>query len=133
MKKRIYLSVLMTLVVSGSVMAATESTHQEQSVFNLILSIIEVPFLIIGVVFSFLTSAKLKGGKFGRGMKYLAWGFLVMAIGHIHMQMDHQMGFNLFNTLLGAVIGKTAWFLALIVTWGLSSYGFYSIYKASKL
>jgi hypothetical protein len=92
----------------------------------------ELPFLFISVFFAFLTAYALKGGKFGKGMTYMAWGFLVMAIGHLHMQIEHYYGFNLFKSLLGQMSGSIAWFAALIVTWGLSGLGFYSIYKASK-
>ncbi|BDD01109.1 hypothetical protein [Persicobacter psychrovividus] len=100
---------------------------------NGILGSLELPFLLIAVVFSFLTANRLKGGKFGTGMQFMAWGFLVMAVGHLHMQIDHFYGFNLFNTLLGEVAGSIAWFVALIITWGLSSTGFYKIYHASKM
>jgi hypothetical protein len=41
----------------------------------------ELPFLFISVFFAFLTANSLKGGKFGKGMKLMAWGFLVMAVG----------------------------------------------------
>ena len=92
----------------------------------------ELPFLFISVFFAFLTAYALKGGKFGRGMTFMAWGFLVMAVGHLHMQIEHYYGFNIFKSLLGQVSGSIAWFIALIVTWGLSGLGFYSIYKASK-
>jgi hypothetical protein len=48
------------------------------------------------------------------------------------LQIEHYYGFNLFKSLLGSFSGSIAWFVALIVTWGLSGLGFYSIYKASK-
>lgn len=131
--KKIYLLFAMMCTMGSVAFGSSDEVVQSQSYFNIILSMIEIPFLAIAVVFSFITSEKLKGGKFGTGMKYLAWGFLVMAVGHLHMQMDHLFGFNLFNSLLGDILGKTAWFAALIVTWGLSSFGFYNIYKASKL
>ena len=85
------------------------------------------------MIFSFLTANKLKGGNFGKGTKLLAWGFVVMAVGHIHMQVEHIYGFNLFKNLLGNELGRYAWFTALIITWGLSALGFYRIYKASTL
>ena len=94
--------------------------------------IMELPFLFISVFFAFLTAYALRGGKFGKGMTFMAWGFLVMAVGHLHMQIEHYYGFNLFKTLLGSFSGSIAWFIALIVTWGLSGLGFWSIYKASK-
>ena len=98
-----------------------------------IFGLLELPFLIIAVIFSFLTASRLKGGKFGKGMSLIAWGFLVMAVGHIHMQLDHIYGYNLFNELLGMKAGRYAWFIALIGTWVLSILGFYRMYKASKL
>lgn len=79
-----------------------------------------------------MTASALRGGKFGKGMTYLAWGFLVMAVGHLHMQLDFHLNFNLFETLLGDIGGMVAWFIALIFTWGLSGYGFYLIWKVSK-
>jgi hypothetical protein len=94
--------------------------------------VMELPFLFISVFFAFLTANALKGGKFGKGMTFMAWGFLVMAVGHLHMQIEHYYGFNLFKSLLGQISGSIAWFAALILTWGLSGLGFYSIYKASK-
>jgi len=94
--------------------------------------VMELPFLFISIFFAFLTAYALKGGKFGKGMTFMAWGFLVMAVGHLHMQIEHYYGFNLFKSLLGQISGSIAWFAALILTWGLSGLGFYSIYKASK-
>ena len=94
--------------------------------------VMELPFLFIAVFFAFLTAYALRGGRFGKGMTYMAWGFLVMAIGHLHMQIEHYYGINIFKTVLGQISGSVAWFIALIVTWGLSGMGFYSIYKASR-
>jgi hypothetical protein len=94
--------------------------------------IMELPFLFIAVFFAFLTANNMKGGRFGKGMKFMAWGFLVMAVGHLHMQIDHYYGFNLFNSLLGQVSGGILWFAALILTWALSGMGFYFIYTAGK-
>ena len=92
--------------------------------------LLELPFLIICIVFAFLTAKSLKGGKFGSGMGFLAWGFLVMAVGHLSMQLDSMYQFNLFSELFGD-IGHYFWYIALIATWSLSGVGFYKIYKAS--
>jgi len=100
---------------------------------NILLSSLELPFLLIAIIFSFLTARRLKGGKFGKGMNLLAWGFLVMAIGHIHMQLEHHYQFNVFKESLGDSLGQIAWFIALIITWVFSALGFYHIYKASKI
>ncbi|MEP4532997.1 MAG: hypothetical protein ABJ004_07920 [Cyclobacteriaceae bacterium] len=123
------LSISFLLFISQSAFA---SGDDQSGNFNLILSLLELSFLGIAVVFSFMTSKALRGGKFGRGMTYLAWGFLVMGIGHLHMQLDHQFDINIFNSFFGEVGGLIAWFVALTVTWGLSGYGFYQIWKVSK-
>src|ERR1700742_613817 len=94
--------------------------------------VMELPFLFISVFFAFLTAYALRGGRFGKGMTFMAWGFLVMAVGHLHMQIEHYYGINIFKSLLGQISGSIAWFAALVVTWGLSGLGFWSIYKASK-
>ena len=99
---------------------------------SFLFSVMELPFLLIAVVFAFLTATALRGGKFGKGMYLVAWGFVVMAVGHLHMQIEHFYGVNLFKSILGNVVGSIAWFVALVATWGLSALGFYSIYKASK-
>jgi hypothetical protein len=109
---------------------AAADTHA--SAMGYWFGVMELPFLFIAVFFAFMTANTLKGGKFGKGMTFMAWGFLVMAVGHLHMQIEHYYGFNLFKTLFGSFSGSIAWFCALIVTWGLSGLGFYSIYKASK-
>ena len=74
----------------------------------------------------------MKGKKFGKGMRMIAWGFLVMAVGHLHMQVQQFTGINVFEKILGKNIGSAAWSLALLVTWGLSALGLYYIYDASK-
>ncbi len=94
--------------------------------------ILELPFLLVCIVYSFKTANKLKGGKFGEGMMYLAWGFLVMAIGHLSMQITSLFGVDIFDYLLGQPFGQIVWFIALMITWGLSAIGFYKIYQASK-
>ena len=95
-------------------------------------AILELPFLLVSVFFAFATAAKMKDGKFGKGMKLLAWGFLVMAVGHLHMQVQQFTGINLFEYLLGKKSGSIAWSSALLVTWGLSALGLYYIYNASR-
>lgn len=114
------------LQVNNSAAAAHASN------MNYWFGVMELPFLFIAVLFAFLTAYALKGGKFGKGMTFMAWGFLVMAIGHLHMQIEHYYGINILKSLLGQMSGSIAWFGALILTWALSGMGFYSIYRASK-
>jgi hypothetical protein len=96
-------------------------------------ALFEIPVLCMTIFFSFLTADALKGGLLGRGMNLVAWGFLVMAVGHLHMQVEHLFHYNLFTGLFGKPGGSIAWFTALTITWGLLGVGFYSIYKASKV
>jgi len=88
--------------------------------------------LFIAVYFAFMVASKLRGGAFGRGMQFLAWGFVVMAIGHLHMQVARFTGVDLFKSILGASLGDVVWIVALAITWGLSGYGFLQIYRSAK-
>jgi hypothetical protein len=133
MKKSLFLAT--ALLTAGFLSAQNvPMDHHRNSNLDITLwfGLMELPFLFLCVYFAFKTAIALKGGIFGRGMKLMAWGFLVMAIGHMHMQLDHLFGINIFNSLLGYVGGNLAWFIALVVTWSLSGLGFYSIYKASS-
>jgi hypothetical protein len=140
---------LFLLIISVGIVAVSSTTAQCQPGCSLLqvnsaagaehasnmsrwFGVMELPFLFIAVLFAFLTAYALKGGRFGKGMTFMAWGFLVMAIGHLHMQIEHYYGVNIFKYLLGSMSGSIAWFVALVTTWGLSGLGFYSIYKASK-
>lgn len=98
----------------------------------MLFGLFELPFLFICVYYSFRTAQALKGGVFGKGMNYLAWGFLVMAVGHIAMQIHNHFGYDVFRDPFGNALGNVLWFVALIITWGLSALGFYNIYKVSK-
>lgn len=112
--------------------ASNASDAMRSSNMNYWFGMMELPFLFIAVFFAFMTAYALRGGRFGKGMTYMAWGFLVMAIGHLHMQIEHYYGINILKTVLGQLSGSIAWFTALILTWALSGLGFWSIYKASK-
>ena len=94
--------------------------------------IMELPLMIFSVFFAFATAAKMKHAQFQRGMKLIAWGFLVMAIGHAHMQFEHFTGINLFETVLGETGGHIAWVIGLLSTWGLSALGLYTIFKCAE-
>lgn len=133
MKKLLLTSVFLfsNLIAFSQEHAGMEAsgTLSESEIFGLL----ELPFLIMAIIFSFLTASLLRGGKFGSGMNLLAWGFLIMAVGHLHMQIEHLTGYNLFKNLLGNTAGGYTWYFALILTWGLTALGFYKIYKASKV
>jgi hypothetical protein len=97
-----------------------------------VFGLLELPFLLIAVFFAFRVATKLKGGSFGAGMLFLAWGFLVMAVGHLAMQIERFAHVNLFEWLLGRTFGDIFWIIALVVTWTLSAYGFQRIYRAAS-
>ena len=97
-----------------------------------IFGLLELPFLLTAVVFAFLVAAKLKGGSFGAGMFFLAWGFLVMAVGHLVMQIERFFHVNLLALLFGSTFGDVVWVVVLAITWSLSAYGFQRIYRAAS-
>ncbi len=97
-----------------------------------VFGVLELPFLAAAVLLAFVVAIKLRGGAFGRGMQYLAWGFVVMAIGHVHMQIEHYAGINLLGSIFGDAAGNVLWVLALVTTWALSGYGFLQVYWAAK-
>lgn len=104
---------------------------QEYTLANL-FGLFELPFLLIAVYFAFRTAQVLRGGNFGRGMALIAAGALVMAVGHIHLQLLNFFDINIFASIFGDVGGSIVWFIALVITWGLTGAGFYNIYRASK-
>lgn len=125
---------LFTAIFSTTLMAQGHDGHTGKELgLDFWFGLLELPFLILCVVYAFLTAGQLKGGKFGSGMNILAWGFIVMAVGHMHMQIDHFFGVNIFNSIFGETLGSIIWVTALIVTWTLSAVGFIRIYKASKV
>ena len=97
-----------------------------------LFGLFELPFLFMAVFFAFRVAAKLRGGSFGIGMFFLAWGFLVMAVGHMSMQIERYTHVNLFAAVFGPTFGDVLWILALIITWTLSTYGFVRIYRAAS-
>ncbi|GAA4270829.1 hypothetical protein U6A24_02940 [Aquimarina gracilis] len=134
MRKHYTLLTLVLLLISQVSFAQDHSNHSDNTLgADQVFGLLEMPFLAIALIFSFLTAKRLKGGKFGSGMTLLAWGFVVMALGHLHMQIAHIFDYNIFKKLFGDTLGNYVWFVALILTWGLSALGFYKIYKASKI
>ena len=111
---------------------SVHSIHLNFSDMNTWFGLLELPFLFICMYYAFKTATSLKGGVFGKAMSLMAWGFLVMGVGHLHMQIEHFMGINIFKQLFGETAGSIIWFIALITTWLLSGMGFYSIYNTSK-
>lgn len=134
MKKKYPTLIFLCILFSQSVLSQEHTSHSSSTMgAEQIFGLLEMPFLAIALVFSFLTAIRLKGGKFGSGMNLLAWGFVVMALGHLHMQIAHIFNYNIFQNIFGVTLGNYIWFIALILTWGLSALGFYKIYKASKI
>lgn len=97
-----------------------------------LFGLLELPFLITAVVFAFRVAAKLEGGAFGAGMFFLAWGFLVMAVGHLIMQIERFTHIDLFASVFGSTLGDILWIVVLAITWSLSAYGFLRIYRAAS-
>ncbi len=95
-------------------------------------SLLELPFLLVGVIFAFLTARALRGGAFGSGMFYIAIGTLIMGVGHLSMTANTLWGFDIFKFIFGEAVGPIVFVVALILTWGFTGLGFYRILKASR-
>lgn len=124
--------ILIVLLLAGPSHGMSEEGPAGMSTASTIFALLEIPFLLFCMIFAFLSARQLKGGVFGTGMTLMAWGFLIMGVGHLHMQMEAHLGFNLFQTLFGAAGGQYAWFIALLATWTLSGLGFQRIYRAAR-
>ena len=129
----IVLAILCGGVMSAQAQPMKSDAHIEKlSDFSTWFSLLELPFLFVTVYFAFRTARALKGGVFGQGISLMAWGFLVMGVGHLHLQGIRLFQINVFATLFGAHGSVIVWVIALIITWALSGLGFYSLYKTSK-
>ena len=126
------LSARLALMFAVTGPALSQQMEMEGSLADHWYSVIEIPALLAAVVFGFLTARALRGGRLGVGMQLIAWGFLVMAIGHMHMQGEAIFGFNLFSTIFGTAAGQIVWVAALLVTWSLTGLGVFRHYQASS-
>lgn len=129
-----YICPLHANLIGPTQLASGGSQLYQSSQMNTIVlaGLLELPFLLIAVVFAFRTANALKGGVFGRGMLLIAFGALVMAIGHLHLQVQTMWGINIFGSLFGNTLGTLVWIFALMTTWALTGAGFYNIYKTSR-
>jgi hypothetical protein len=120
-------------MVSAAYPAAAQE-HMPHPVFDssLVLSLLEIPFLLLAIVYALRTAKALQGGVFGRGMALMAGGLLVMAIGHFLMIADMAFHINLLGAIFGFTLGGILWVVALLGSWALMGTGFHSINKASK-
>ena len=130
LNKRSSLTIALTAIAT---VTFAQDHSETPSILELWFGVLELPFLFLCTYFALRTSRALKGGIFGKGMALMAWGFVVMAVGHLHMQIDHFFDLNIFDTLLGPILGQVTWIVALIVTWTLSGLGFYYIFKAARV
>src|SRR3989339_391457 len=94
-----------------------------------IFSLLELPALITAVIFGFLTAAEFRGGMLGKGMKYLAAGFLVMGFNHVHLQLIAFFRFDVLFKIFGASGADIAFFTLLITSWILLAAGFAELYR----
>ncbi|MEM7353087.1 MAG: hypothetical protein AAF657_20000 [Acidobacteriota bacterium] len=119
-------------LLAGVALPAGAQTDDRLADFAVLFGLAELPFLFLAVFCALATAGALKGGAFGRGMRLIAGGFMVMAVGHLHMLIERMMGINLFASLFGVKGGAIVWIIALIASWTLSWLGFHSMYKAGK-
>jgi hypothetical protein len=102
------LFVVTAIATLSTTLPTIANNPDEDMSTNVLFGLLELPFLFGAVIFAFITARALKGGAFGKGMALMAWGFLVMGIGHLHMQIEHFTQINLFSTLFGIQGGKIA-------------------------
>ncbi len=89
------------------------------------LQLLELCFLLTAVCSSFYTALVLQSAETGqistqrlaRAMFVLAFSFLIMGVGHLHMQWLHLTGTNLFHHYFGVTWGDRLWLAALMLTW----------------
>ncbi len=104
----------------------------------MVFQLLEVPFLLVTVVFAIRASRACRGPSpaldpqlLGRGLGLLTIGFVFMGIGHLLMQTEASLGVDPLVALLGPGLGPTVWYVTLVLTWGFSCLGFYQILNAS--
>jgi hypothetical protein len=96
---------------------------------NTWFALLEMPFLLVAIIFGFLIAKSVRSSLIGRGMTFIALGSLVMAIGHIIMMADQFLKENILVGFLGQVGGAWAWVAALCTSWLFYGLGFFEIYK----
>ena len=52
---------------------------------NTWFAVLEMPFLLVAIIYGLLIARTVRSSLIGRGMTFIALGSLVMAIGHILM------------------------------------------------
>ncbi|MEQ9263223.1 MAG: hypothetical protein RLP14_08685 [Owenweeksia sp.] len=89
-----YSTLTLLLFAAGTVgLNAHTTTHSGTNHdFNPWFSLLEIPFLIAVAGLSFIVVSALRGGELGKGISLMARGFLIMAIRHIHMQVELRPG-----------------------------------------
>src|SRR3989475_4498457 len=90
---------------------------------------LEMPFLLLAIIFGFLIARAVRSSLIGRGMIFIALGSLVMAIGHIIMIVNGLVKEQILSVILGDVGGAWAWLVALCTSWLFFGLGFVEIYK----
>src|SRR5256712_2188176 len=90
---------------------------------------LEMPFLLLAIIFGFLIARAVRSSLIGRGMIFIALGSLVMAIGHIIMIVNGLVKEQILSAILGDVGGAWAWLAALCTSWLFYGLGFVEIYK----
>jgi hypothetical protein len=123
-----------TVLAAPAALAQQHDMAMDHHGFDLpmLLSLCEIPFLAVALLYSWRTAGAMQGGIFGRGMGLIAAGLLVMAIGHLLMLVHTALGIDLLDVLFGGRFGSVLWVIALVASWGLTGTGFHSIYKASR-
>src|SRR5256884_9637629 len=91
--------------------------------------VLEMPFLLVAIIFGFLIARAVRSSKIGRGITFIALGSLVMAIGHIIMIVNGLVKEQILSVILGDVGGAWAWLAAVWMSWVFYGLGFVENFK----
>ena len=94
--------------------------------------IVELIFLATCIYYAFKTANRLKGGVFGSGMIHIAWGFVILGVGHLISQLAYIFEADLMALILKQQQGLITELLIFVFAWGVIILGFMKIFQATR-
>lgn len=92
------------------------------------LGVLELPFLLVCLVYAWLSTRAMQDGILGRGLRYLLWGLILLTLLHICTQFLGIIGWQSAEWPFYAGFRS----LLYIGVWGCFAFGFYHLYQVSK-
>lgn len=100
---------------------------------NFGLVLLEIIFIFIVAVLATIAWRRYWGGRFGKGMGWLAISLYIMGVGHISYFWENIFGKSLFDEIFGPKIGLEVLLVALVVTWLCAILAFRAFLKEIKI